>query len=509
MIGITTGLRFLSQGGAPVSGGGITVPDDPADPGGGDPGGPTAPTLASLPLAPAARWHPGFSTVTLDGDKVLAATDLAGLADLSADLATAPRAMTDGLGQKFWRFDGAQLLTVANTLTLSSRNMAVFFVGRFHRVTIKSAVFSLGSQAAGTGVNTVSAMIDARRNLNGMPMLQAGGFPSMSNYPNPNMMVLGSQMQVVGMAGRPSAGGLGGTGVWLNDAHQNTSQPYERTGIAGAEIGRYPFAPGASGAWGVFDLYELIVYDTSLTDAEGDALSATLMSHYSIPPVTNQLVLEGDSIMQGTGEVTPALSPAMILTEPGAGHIGADWRVVNLATSGNEMPDLVTRRDTTLGWPALTVPGENVLAFEMGRNDLSTSFGGTPATLYASVVDYLTNDVAGTTDNIFDHGWDVRVMANIASGGAFEDDFADYRALLRNPSFASDLGTQSGGPYAGRMQIIDTETITVGGDPVFATTADAQDLTYYAGDSTHPTYAGAVARMTGGDDPAKGVAFGL
>ena len=100
-------------------------------------------------------------------------------------------------------------------------------------------------------------------------------------------------------------------------------------------------------------------------------------------------------------------------------------------------------------------------------------------------------------------------MANIASGADFTADIASYRALLRDPSFASDLGTQSGGPHADQMQVIDTDLITVGGDTVFADVTDAQDVAYYAGDSTHPNIAGAVARMTGGDDPTKGVAYGL
>ena len=509
MIGIGTGLRFLSQGGAPVSGGGITVPDDPGGSGGGTGGGGggTSPTLASLPVAARARWHPGFSAVTLSGDRVMAATDLAGLADVSADLATAPQAMTDGLGRAFWRFDGAQFLTVANTLTLSSRDMSVFFVGRFHRVTIKAAVFALGSVAAGTASNISDAMLGARRNNGGMPMLQSAAKPSISAYPMPDMMVTGSQMQVAGMAGRVTA--AGGTGLWLNATRLNTTQHLDRPGVAGAEIGRYGYAPGAAGAWGVFDLYEMVVYDRGLTDAEGDALAAALMAHYQIPDIQNQLVLEGDSIMQGTDPVTPALSAGMVLSTPGAGHIGPDWRVVNLAQSGNETPDLIARRDAVLGWPGLMVPGRNVLAFEIGRNDLATTYGGTPTSLRADVLSYLTGSVAGTTQSVFAHGWDIRVMANIASGPDFETPFTTWRAMLRDPSFASDTGTQAGGPHAGKLSIVATETITTGGDTVFATVADAQDLTYYVGDSTHPTIAGAALRVTGGDDPAKGVAHGL
>lgn len=512
MIGLTTGVGFLSAGGAPVTGGSVSVPDDPADTGGGDTGGgdtggPTAPTLATLPITASARWHPDFSTVTLDGDRVTAATDIAGLADLTADLATAPREMTDGLGRKFWRFDGAQFLTVANTLTLSSRDMAVFFVGRFHRVTIKSAVFSLGSQAGGNASNTNGAVLGARRNAGGVPMLQSASKPSITNYPDPAKMVAGSQMQVAGMAGRIHNDG--GTGVWLNETRQTTSQPLDRPGITGAEIGRYGFSPGASGKWGVFDLYEMVVCDYALTDTEGDSLSAALMAAYNIVPITNQLVLEGDSIMQGTSDVTPALSAAMILTDPGAGHIGPDWRVINLATSGNEMPDLVTRRDDALGWPVVALPGQNVLAFEMGRNDMAPSFGSTPTVLYDDVVDYLSDPFGATNSSVLAQGWDVRVMANIASSPPFEADIIAYRAILRDPDFATDLGTQAGGLYAGQMQVIDTDLITVGGDPIFATPSDALDVTYYAGDSTHPTIAGAVARMTGGDDPTKGVASGL
>jgi hypothetical protein len=44
---------------------------------------------------------------------------------------------------------------------------------------------------------------------------------------------------------------------------------------------------------------------------------------------------------------------------------------------------------------------------------------------------------------------------------------------------------------------------------VFLDVADAEDLVYYAGDRTHPTYQGQLARMLGGDTPSRGVAFGL
>lgn len=515
MIGLSQGLGFLSSGGAPVSGGSVTIPDDPAETGGGETGGggdtgggtPPDPTLATLPVPAAARWHPGFSSITLAGDRVASASDLEGLADLTAAAGTAPTAMIDGLGRPFWRFDGDAFLTVANTLTLDARDMAVFFVGRFHRISIKSTIFSLGSVAAGTASNSNGAAFDVHSNDQGMPLLQAFSRPSVGAYGPADKTVAGAQMQVAGMVGR--AGTNGGSTLWINEGRIGTSGPLNITGVAGAEIGRFSYSPGPSGNWGTFDLYEMIVYDTRLTDAEGDSLSAALMAEYNIVPITNQLVLEGDSIMQGTGDVTAALSAGMILTDPAAPYVGPDWRVVNLAISGSKVGDLESRRDTALGWPDITAPGRNVLAFEIGRNDMSPSFGTTPAQHYANVVGYLTDGFGTAASSILARGWEVRVMSNIASSVDYETNIGAYRTLIHDPGFAIDLGTDPGGAYAGQMQLVDTDLITVGGDPVFATPADASNVTYYAGDSTHPNIAGAEARATGGDDPAKGIASGL
>lgn len=508
MIGVSVGLNFLSGGGAPITGGGITVPDDPVDPnegntGGGSSGGGSEPTLATLPLAATSRWHPDFSTVMLDGDRVTAATDVADLAGLTAAVGDGPRAMTDGLGRGFWRFDGDAFLTVADTLTLSSRDMAVFMVGRFHRIGVTSDVFSLGSVAAGTASNSNGSALGARRTNQGMPLLQGFSKPSTTAYPTPEMMVTGSQMQVVGMVGRESA--LGGSTLWVNDARLSAPQPLNRPDVPGAEIGRYAYAPGASGNWGTFDLYDLVVCDYRLTDSEGDSLSSALMAAYGIVPVTNQLVLDGDSIMQGTGDVTAALSAGMILTDPGNPQIGPSWRVVNLAASGSRMSHLLSRRDAALSWPDIKVPGgQNVLAFEIGRNDMAPSFGTTPTQLRDAVVGYLTDPFGTSANSVLDRGWDVRMLANIASSIDYEGVIGTYRSLLRDPSFATLVGAQSA-----QTSVVDTDLITVGGDTVFFDSSDAGDVTYFAGDSTHPNVAGAIARATGGDDPSRGIAFGL
>lgn len=277
--------------------------------------------------------------------------------------------MTDALGRPFWRFEGNSYLAIADTLALSSRAMSVFMVGRFHQVSTRSTVFSLGSIVAGTASNTILASLETPTDQNSVPLVQAFSYPRNTSYPTPEKMVTGSQMQVVGMAGRAAADGA--TTLWMNTDKITANEPYSRTNIAGAEIGRYAYSPGPSGKWGRFNLYEMIVCDTALTDMDGDTLVSDLMTTYGIVPIANQLVLEGDSIMQGTGDVSTGLRADMVITDPGAGLIGADWRVINMASSGAQVAKLTERRNATLGWPEIKAPGQNVLAFEIGRNDLS------------------------------------------------------------------------------------------------------------------------------------------
>lgn len=515
MISISTALSFLAGDGTPVSGGSVTVPDtpyvepnDPIDPGGGDTGGGNPdPTPAVLPITVTARWHPAFSTTTLDGARIATATDLTGLADASAPTGAGPIAMTDALGRPFWRFEGDSYLEISDALTLSTRAMSVFMVGRFHQIAIRSTVFSLGRSATGTAPNTILASFEAATDKNSVPLLRAYSYPRNASYPTPEKMVTGSQMQVVGMAGRADADG--GTTLWMNTDRITAPQPYSVTGVSGAEIGRYAHRPGASGTWGRFDLYEMIVVDNAVTDTDGDALVSDLMTAYGVIPITNQLVLDGDSIMQGTDPVTSGLRADMVLTDPGAGLIGPDWRVVNMASSGAQISKLLDRRDATLGWPAITVTGQNVLAVEIGRNDLSGSGAQNPVQHYANVVGYLTDDFGTSAQSILGYGWTVRAMVNIGSAVSLEPDINAYRALIRDPAFAIDTQTGAGATYARQMQLVNTDQIMVGGATVFADAADASDTTYYAGDSTHPNATGCALRVSGGDTPVNGIAYGF
>ena len=318
-------------------------------------------------------------------------------------------------------------------------------------------------------------------------------------------MVAGSQMQVLGAASRVTA--QGGTSLWINTKRASVAQgSVAALSLVGAEIGRYAFSPGASGAWGAFDLYELVVYNAAVSNANGDAIQSALMTAHSIVDFSNTLVLEGDSIMQGTGLVTSGINAAMVLTNPGAAIIPANWRVVNMGMSGNQVAELLAKRDDANGWPsAFLAGGQNVLAFEIGRNDFGTG-AQTAAQHYTSVTAYLNT----TTTGVLQRGWTVRQMANIAGSGAIQTQVAPYRALIRNAQYLTDTQTQSGGSFDGKLSIVSTDLIEDGGaGTVFEIESDAANTTYYAGDNTHPTVLGATVRANGGTTPAYSITAGL
>lgn len=465
------------------------------------PQGSAAPGPVMLPVTPTSRWHPAYSSVVESGGRVVSASDLTGLAAATEGGAgIGPRVLTDGLGRRFWRFEGTEYLTVATTLTFANtRETTVFCVGRVHR---QARIFSGGSVAAGTAGNG-AALLDARVGLSGEAPMVGNARVAATGREN---MVVGTQLSVLGQLRRLTANG--GDQSFLNRKTCVVGVQGSGTlAVNGGEIGRYAFSPGASGTWANFDLYELVVYNARLTPAEAQAVAAALADGWAIPEIGNQLILEGDSITQGTGGVTSGLNPAMILTEPGTGRIPATWRVLNQGVSGNQVPNLVSRRDTALSWATQLLPGQNVMAVEIGRNDMVGSGGNlTAAQHYANVVAYLNTATTG----VLQRGWTVRLLANIAGPAAFNASHINpYRAMVRNPQFLADTATGSGQAFAGRLGIVDTDLITVGGETVFLDGTDAVDPAYYAGDSTHPTYLGQLARMLGGDTPARGVAAGL
>ena len=107
-----------------------------------------------------------------------------------------------------------------------------------------------------------------------------------------------------------------------------------------------------------------------------------------------------------------ALSCAAVLTEPGSNHVPPGWRVCDLGTSSNKIADLVAKRDAVNGWAAQVLPGQNVMVFDVGRNNVAA--GVSTAALYSGVVAYLDSASTG----VLQRSWSVRAMANIASSPA-------------------------------------------------------------------------------------------
>ena len=108
-------------------------------------------TLTALPVAAYARWHPAFSVVSLSAGRVVAASDMQGVAGLTEGVVgNGPQALMDGNGRKFWRFSESEFLNIAAGLTLDNRNASVFFVGRAHRASSGTPIFSGGNVAQGS-----------------------------------------------------------------------------------------------------------------------------------------------------------------------------------------------------------------------------------------------------------------------------------------------------------------------------------------------------------------------
>jgi len=460
------------------------------------------PMASVLPHTATARWHPHFSPTTTSNGHVVTATDLEGLADVSEGaVGIGPEAMTDGLGHTFWRFGGAQYADIAASLVCDARDMTVFMVARVPKVGIKNNMFGLGSRNNSTHANTNGTTLDVRSLSNNAGFLYGFGKSGSADAANGQWMIPGAQKQVIGVNSKSD-----GQRMFINERFADVNRAFNTVGATGGEIGRYPFSPGASGSWGAFDLYEMVVYSPGLTDEQALEVSQSLMASHGIVPVEHQFILEGDSIMQGTGPVTKEFSPAAVLTNPGASFVPNNWRVVNYGSSGNQVPNLVARRDAAQSWTDRVLPGQNVMAFEVGRNDWPDGGGGqTVQEHYDNVVAYLNTPVSG----VLQKGWTVRVMANIASAVSLMPQITAHRAALRDPQFLSDTLSNVGQPFVGQVSIVSTDLIEHSGEARFADSADASNAAYYVGDNTHPNVLGAEIRMTGGDTPQYGVTAGL
>ena len=448
----------------------------------------TAPTVFAI--APTESYHPNSQAATLDGsNRVLSCLGLQGLAALSGvafgGATVGPVQLTDARGRKFWRFEGTAYLLISNALNaLSSRGYMVAAMIRHHRMaslTVFQPRYASYTDDSTNTHNTVTALRSVVT-ASAAALIYGATIPT-----NSAKHVSSSEPQVVALSSRPTAGG--GQRVYKNndsiDLGQNTIL---QTGMLGGVICGVPAAGNAVTSSNQFmDLYEWAIWKGELTNSQSDANVSAMVSNWAIPPVVNRLMLEGDSITQGTGNVSSGINLAMLLSDPGSViALPAGWSVYNQGTSGNTVSNLVTRRDAANGGAALPLPGgRNIYLSQIGRNDIPSKTG---AQVYAE--DVALHNTAST--GVLQRGWEVVHAINICVASALNIANSDLRTLLRAAQFKTDTLSGPGQTYDGKLSIIDLPAWTVGGDTIFDTTADAGDTTWMAGDNTHPNVAGAV-----------------
>lgn len=283
---------------------------------------------------PAVHFHPHQQAgeVTRAGRVVTACPDLRGFAALSAGAGTGGVEMTDALGRTFWRYEGAQFSRIAAAFASSPQNVAAVFVGRSHQRA--GTIVSLGLNG-GTAPTTATGLINtytagSRPSLNRpLGKLFAGTEPNIAH------MAIGAQLQVIAVR---SVAGAGGLTTWVNTRRESTAATAYTAAFAGAELGR--FATGANG-YGFFDLYEIALWNAAPTLAQMDAAAAAAVANYAIAPVTDTLVLEGDSREFGSNsDVTSGTALAMVLSAPGAGYVPEGFRVLGYGASGAQIANL-------------------------------------------------------------------------------------------------------------------------------------------------------------------------
>lgn len=473
--------------------------------------------LAVLPTAvkPTCRWHPAFSqTVTTgigDAMRVVSAKDLMGVADVTAGTQNSslggPMVRTDRLGRKFWRFEGSEYLDVAAAFVANNRAGAIFIVcrplgGGGGGV---NSMFGVGSAAGGTASNVGAAWVNSTIGSSVAPYLRGTGRGANLDATNGGKCIVGRQLQVLGVASRSGAapGADVGQRLMVNNNASATAQASTGSGaIAGAEIGRYPFTPSTVGSWAQMDVYEIVAYSATLTDAQADAIQAALVSEWSIPPIVNRLVLEGDSTVVGAGSnpVKPSETIASVLAEPGTPWLPPGWMIYVSAVSGNTWANLVTRRDATDSWATkLLSGGRNLVAVMCGRNDITNASSG--ATTYAAAVAWANT----TTTGVLQRGWEVVFCTPIATGSTYDTEMGNYKTLLRDvATLMNDTLSGSGQAFDGNVAVVDVASITYKGASIFQSGNVNTNTNFYQPDVTHETALGNVMVAIGGDTAVNG-----
>ena len=521
--------------------------------GGGEASPVVVPGVAAttFPTLPTCHFHPNqqAGAVTKSGSIITACPDLRGLAALSGLSSTStvvgPEERTDLLGRKFWRFNGPQYATLANDLNaLANRGYMIAMVMRFPhgRNTTPFANFRYAAYTNDTTNTVANASIGCMRATvtgNGAAGLTSSSPTALSNVTDGYKALPGCQMQVVAVASRTN--GNGGIRYYINNDTCDVAQAGTSvTGYLGLILHGTGTASNSAAVTTqtntAYDLYELAFWRAELNNAATDPCIAAMVTNFNIPAITQQLLIEGDSITDAIATTLPT-SPAFSgnvgvwLTEPGAELVAAGTRVINLGISGAQTSNIITRRDATNAYSNWLIPGgpsKNKMALQIGRNDIRDVAGSqkNSATLYADVVP-IWNTV---TTGYLQRGWSGVQVANIAASNAavtvnvspptedtlqkriegFRNLIADVPNKTPNPTFLTDTLTNSGQTYDGLLDVLHLYALDEDGNQWFFDAVTAADYANasppgpYDSDATHLVAEGCRLMANGGDTPQYG-----
>jgi lysophospholipase L1-like esterase len=356
-----------------------------------------------------------------------------------------PYTAADGLARPVVKFaaSSSTYLSLPGTLTALARSCSIWIVGRF---------LTAGSQSYASLVSYAANAAALRAFTDNTTASNVGGFNKLSLTipPRFNPALIGV------ISGAAAAQVLSQITATSFTAVTNDATP--RT----IEFGRSPTGSSYSN----FEAYEILVYSAAQSDADRDALIAYAVDTYGLrgTQYAKQIAYEGDSIAAGTG------LGATEYSYPQQTYDAANdsWRQTQRTASGSTIATLTDRAASVDG---LLISGAtNVLHVLIGRNDVTTADNS--ATVYGDLVTYVQARVAA--------GWQVWVGTCIATGSTLQGTIDALNAKIR--------GTSGNGVIAdaGASRVIDFAA-----DPRFDATGDSSSHTYYQGDNTHPSAAGA------------------
>jgi hypothetical protein len=422
--------------------------------------GSVATSIAAMGTTPAVHYHIPTATITTASGRMTAITDRMGLADISdAGAGVGPFDITDTQGLRVANFRGADWAAIANGLVTASQAITVFMVMRVPNVgsDVVKAFISQGRNGDGkatTGQATIGMATGAGKAshivANNLTTKAATGHAD---------VVLGAQIQVVGVASRPNASG--GQRCYLNTKTADVGEmPVSITGFQGMEIGRWAFSPGSTanaitgvgGNYGQFDLYELIVFTGVLTNTQANTIAAAISTNWDCRTITDQVIVEGDSLTQGV-RITPG-SANQVLNYQSLGAVlsdrGSAWclprttRVLNTGVSSSKMADVISRRDSLNSPYGELLGGYNRLAVHIGTNDALLETG---AQMYADSVAMWNT----TSTGFLQRGWSCWDVVNVARSDSSTQNqhLQDKRALIRAAQFLIDCAADPATPSTG------------------------------------------------------------